>query len=530
MRRRPGDLAVGLGLALHLLPLLVLERVVTTDGPGHLAGGHVLGTLLLGGPDRASLASSYRVDIGPEPNLLTTVLLAVLLRVSSPDVAERLLVAGYVVLLLLGLRYALRGAHPRAGWLAVVGVPLVGSYLLSYGFYNYCLAVGLFLVVIGLALRRPDGWSVRATLGLLVLLSTTWATHLAPALVAGLFVLVLAALRTRAAWPGGAARAWRRHLLPVLLAGLPALLLTAAFALSPAGERGAAVHRPLPELLLGLLTLGRVLVAYTAAEYVPAAVVAAVLVGLAVRAARSRHPPTPERQALAVLTVLSTLGYLASPDRLGAGLGFLNDRWAVFPVLFLLLWSAGPAPAPARRRAVAATVLVAALALLAVRLPTELAYQRQVREYLSVAPDVPAGSTLAALRLWRSPPVGGDARNPFRDPLRHQSSRLAVLVGGVDAGHYEAVYDYFPVRFRPDRDVRRLLDPTLRQLGTVPPSVDLAAAQGRLDVVLVVGRPQAHPAVRASPVTRRVLRELEAGYRRVAVSAPSGLVEVWQRR
>ena len=528
--RRPGDVALALGLALHLLPLLLLERVVTTDGPGHLAGGHVLGTLLLGGPDRPVLAESYRLDVGPDPNLLTTVLLAVLLRITGPDAAERLLVAGYVVLLLLGLRYALRGADPRAGWLAVLGVPLVGSYLFTYGFYNYCLAVGLALVVIGLGLRRREGWTAGTTALLLVLLGTSWATHLLPTVVAGMFLVVLAGLRTAAAWPQGPWPAARRHLLPVVLAGLPALALTVVFVLSPGGERGAAVHRPLAELLVGLLTLGRVLVAYTPAEYVPSVVVAAVLVALAVRAVRACRPATPERRALAVTAALCTLAYLASPDRLGRELGFLNDRWAIFPVLFLLLWLAGPPPAPRRRRAVAATVLAATLALLLVRLPTELAYQRQVEEFLSVAPAVPAGSTVVSVRLWRSPPVGGDARNRFRDPLRHQASRLAVRVGGVDAGHYEAAYDYFPVTFRAGRDPRVLLDPGRDELSDVPPDVSLAAAAELVDVVLLVGRRQADPADLASPLVTRLLAELSADYRRVAVSDRTGLVEVWVRR
>ena len=57
--------------------------------------------------------------------------------------------AGYVVLLPLALRYALRGVDPRAGWLAVVAVPFTPHYLFTYGFYNLCLGVGL-----GAARRR----------------------------------------------------------------------------------------------------------------------------------------------------------------------------------------------------------------------------------------------------------------------------------------------------------------------------------------------------------------------------------------
>ena len=79
------------------------------------------------------------------------------------DAAEKALVAAYVVLLPLALRYALRGVDPRADWLAVVAVPFTPHYLFTYGFYNLCLGLGLGLLVVGLALRQRDGWTPRTT-------------------------------------------------------------------------------------------------------------------------------------------------------------------------------------------------------------------------------------------------------------------------------------------------------------------------------------------------------------------------------
>jgi hypothetical protein len=115
------------------------------------------------------------------------------------------------------------------------------------------------------------------------------------------------------------------------------------------------------------------------------------------------------------------------------------------------------------------------------------------------------------------------------NPLRHLSSRLAVEVGGVDIGHYEAVYPYFQVRFR-DGAVRDAVDPGLDGLDEVPPSVDLLAAGGRLDAVLVVGLDEAEPWVREARRTAHVLDDLRAGYREVAVSTPAGHVSVWRLR
>jgi hypothetical protein len=519
---RPADRVLAAALALQLLPLLLLRRVVTVDGPAHVLGGSVLERY--GDAGAEVVRRFYEVDLRPVPNLLTTVVLAGLLHVLGPDPAERVLVASYVVLLVLGLRYALRGVDPRAGWLAVAALPFVGNYLYYYGFYNFCLALGLALVVVGLALRRRDGWSPRAALALAALLLVTWTAHLLPLLVAGLLVAVLSLARAvEASRAGGGVL---RHVVGPALAAVPVAVLTLVFLVGPAAERGEPVRRSLVDLVTGLLTLGRPLVVYSYVEYLPAVVVAATLGALAWRA-RGR-PRTPERLALAVTTGVTTLLYFASPDRYGPEYGFLNDRWSLFPPLFLLLWAAGPPPGPRARRAVVGALLGAALVLTALRVPTEVRYQRDVAELLSVAPDVPRGSALLRLQLWRDPPVGGPIRNTARDPLRHEPSRLAVLVDGVDVGHYEAVYGYFPTRFRPDDDPRRRVDPTLVGLDAVPPVLDLEAARADVGVVLVIGRDRAEPEVLAQAAP--LLTQLEAGYRRTAVSEPTGLVEVWQRR
>ncbi len=521
------DLPLLVALAVELLALAVVPRVVTVDGPAHVLGGHVLTAQL----DPSELVRRfYEVDIGPVPNLLATWLLGALLLVLGPDAAEKALVALHVVLLPLALRYALRGVDPRAGWLAVAAVPFTFGYLFSYGFYNFLLAVSLSLLVVGLALRRRSGWTARSVLGLAALLLLTWTAHLLPVLVAGGTAAVLALARVRwAVRTGeGLVPAARRHALPVALAGVPVLALTVRFAGSDAAERGAPERLGLVDLVAGLLGLGKPLVVHGPLEHLPALVVAAALAAVAVGARRTAVR-TPEREALVAAGLLVTVAYLLSPQRYGIEYGFLNDRLATFPPLLLVLAAAAPPPSARARRRVVAALLGAGAALGLLRLPSEVHYQRDVAELLSVAPAVPPGSTLLRVTLWRDPPVGPDARNATRDPLRHEVSRLAVLTGGVDVGHYEADLPYFPVRFRPETNPRRVVDPTGRGLELVPPAVDLAAGAAVVDVVVVIGRRQAAADVLARPATRQLLSDLEASYRRVAVSAPDGLAEVWVR-
>ncbi len=523
--RRPGlrcgldrsDLPLVVAVAVELLVLVLLPRVVTVDGPAHVLGGWVLAH-----PHDPLLSRYYEIDLGPVPNLFTSVLLAGLLRVLGADDAEKALVAGYVVLLPLGLRYALRGVDPRAGWLAVVAVPLTPHYLFTYGFYNLCLGLGMSLVVVGLALRQCEGWTARSAGLLSLLLVLTWSTHLLPLLVAALLVGVLALARLRETGRAGLVP----HVLPVVLAGLPTAVLSMLFVLSDAAGRGAPERSPLRVLVSGMLGLSTPLVAYDPREVWPARVLALVLLGLAAVALR-RRVGGPERQALAVCGLLVSAWYLASPERYGPQYGFLNDRLSLFPPLLLLLWAARPAPRGLPRYALVGVVLGCAVAVGVLRAPTEARYQRDVAELLSVADAVPPGSRLLKVQLWRDPPADGDLRNPYRDALRHEVSRLAVLTGGLDIGHYEAVTDYFPARFRPENDPRAAVDPTGTGLWRVPPQ-QVRLRRDVVDVVIVLGRRRASP--RQLRLADPVLADLRSGYRRVAVSERSGLAEVWVRR
>jgi len=518
LRSWTGLLAVA--VAVQAAALTAWPRVVTVDGPAHLAGAWAL--LHAGEPS----TSLYAVDLSPVPNLLTAFVLAALLSVLGPDGAERVLVLAYAVGLPLAMRWALRGVHRDAGWLALAAVPFVGGYLYAYGFYNFCLGLVGLLLVAGVALRQRDGWSAGGTVAAALLLVLTWTAHLMPLMVALLVVAVLALCRAAAARGSGLRAVLGDHLVPPALVALPVLALTAAFTLTSAGTRGAPVQdASAASLLVGLLDLGRPLVTWTTAEYAGSSLVAAGLLALAVQA--RRRPRSPERTALAVTALLVTGWYLLSPDRYGPEYGLLNDRLSLFPPLLLVLWCAGPPPTARAGRAAVGVLLVGALALVGVRLPTEVCFQRDVGELLSVAADVPLGSTLVQLRLARDAPVGTDARNRARDPLRHEAGRIAVLRDGVDVGHYQAVTPYFPVRFRAATDPRRRIDPGLDGLELVPPRVDLTAGP---DVVLLVGRLRAEPEVLARPEVAGLLAQLETGYRRTSVSARSGLVEVWQRR
>ncbi len=496
--------------------LIALWPPHTVDGPAHVLGAHILGA---DGPELTEVYSAYYdQDLTPSPNLGGNLLLMVLEGAAGDRGGETLMLILCAVALPIALRFAVHAIRPQQSWAAVAALPFGFGYLFFYGFYGFCLGLALFLLSVGLALRPAS----RRPLLLMLALTATWFTHLVPfALAVGVVGLIALAADRR---PVALARA----ALPML----PGLALTVYYSARTSQGDNPEWLNPVG-LVVGLVGLHSPLVALSKAENIVAAVLAVLLVVVAVR---MRPVELPGEHGAAVrgigwATAAATLLYLVAPNNLGIDFGLINERLSLFPPLLLLLWLL-IRPMPARVTAILAAGSVAAAgALLAVRAPELRRIDRLADEYATAQQWVTPGSTLVALRFVDLTPDAG--RNSNADPIRHLSSLLAARTGSLDVGHYEAVFDYFPARFDPDKDPRRAIDPDLGGLPQVPPRVDLDGATGvfarPIDVVLLVGAWAAR-----TPATQQALAEtrerLQKNYERVGVTTPTGLVEVWRSR
>lgn len=509
------DALLALAVAAQVAPVLLLGQVVTVDGPAHLLGATVLAEYA--DPAHPIYSRLYRLDLFPSPNLLTGGVLAVLLWVLPVAAAEKVVAAAALVLLPLALRYAARGVHPDAGWLALAAPPLAAGYLFFYGFTNFVAGLGLALFAVGHALRQQDGWRLPAIAVQAGLLLLTYLAHLAPFAVA---LLTVAAVT----FP-------RRQLRAAALAAVPALLLTGAFLARP-GEPGPPAWKPPADLLGGLVTLALPVVTFDRLEVLPALLLAATLGALGVLAVRryGRATLRGTSGALAAAAAVSTVLVVAAPATLGVQYGFLNERLSYAPPLLLALWLAAHPPGRRARVVACVALLVASGALVVIRIPALTYYDRLLGEFATAGAAVPPGATVLPVRLHAFTPPGGAVRIPTWDPLRHASSGIAARRRGVDIGHYEGQLAYFPTRFRDGLNKRRILDPSLAGLEEVPPVIDLGSAADApvpVDYVLLVGRRAAGP---PDLDTARLLAELDRDYRQVATTSPTGLVEVWARR
>ena len=516
-------------VAALLLPLALCARFPTQDGPAHLENAGILTRYHEPGSDH--LHRYYTISSGLDPTWLGHLALAGLLKAARPSVADKLFIAGYAIAFVLALWWALGGIHRRAASLAFLALPLVFNYLLHLGLYSFGYSVAAALLVLGLALRR-ERWTTTSTLGLSGLVLLVWALHPISALVAIIGTLSVGAARAaraaraREAW----SRALLRHLGPPVVACLPLAALLARFAGRFRG--GTPIRLPLGSLAQGLVT-GEVLVAYDRLELW---VTTAFVLGLgALLLPGLRQRRRPRRGAGLLLAALAVGGlYFVMPDRVATdrlvSVALVSPRLLLYVYLLLIFVVAARPYGRRARRILQAAGGAAALLLMLVRVPSYVALDVQMEEYVSAAPHLERGTTVLPL-TFAPRGLRADGSDLARDvqPFLHAAGWLAVERDLVDLGNYEAAMGYFPVRWRREVDPYVHLGPPGGHEET-PPRVDIAGYEARtpgsIDAVLLWGpaRDRYQTAVRQA-----ILRELAAGWDLVYRS-PRGLMEVYRRR
>ena len=429
----------------YLLPVWVFRYVPTQDGPSHVFNALVI-------KDYSTTAAGYdqvfEIRTDPLPNWTSHLLLAGLLHVFPPLVAEKLLVSLYVLGFAGGLRYFLGAYGERCRPLSWIGLLFVYNRCFWMGFYNYCLGLVLLWVVLGYCLRRRDTLHLPQAAVVMVLLTAAYFTHLVAFLLAwaGAFFAMIRIPPWRSLGP-----------VLVLAAGLPAACLTLDyFERTRFVEEGAsrrlvdhslaALRGKGAGLWKDLAALDRELFECHAGARLPFTLLllpyCALLVCFTVVGRWSgEHDSTPGRLFPFLFGLLLLAAYLLVPDDLHRHGGVLKARLALLPPL---VWLAClREPAHFGMRLVSRT---AALGLVAANLflvtATFAAGNRALAQYTAGLDAVGRGGRLFVVQPDPQP-------IPIADPLFHASNYYCLDTGILNLNNYETDAPHFPVAFRP---------------------------------------------------------------------------------
>ncbi len=417
---------------LSAVPFWTVQYLPTLDGPCHTYNAWILRQL--GNVEQYPLFQAYfEVNARPYPNWTGHGILALLMFVVPPLVAEKLLVSGYVLLFLGGMGYLVGAVRPEERWLAFLAFPFVWNQTLQLGFYNFALSLALFPWILGCWWRNRAAPGLGFAVKINLLLGLCYFSHILSFAItlAALGVLWLATL-----WREG--RRWRRHLLHILIL-LPQVVLPVWFFLQNTGGEipgGWGLWR-LVRYFIGL----RVLVTLSEAQRWVGWGVAFLFLSLILltlgRKVR-RRPFLEEEDAVLLLAVLGVLLYAWSPQGLAGG-SLLKPRLSLYPWLLLIPWLS-PGVSRGRVRQ-AATGLLALGALVHLGYMTHL-YRvggAEMERFLAALEPVRPNTRILPVFFEHARPT------PF---LNHAIDYKALEKGLVDWDNYEANQSFFPTRYR----------------------------------------------------------------------------------
>lgn len=516
-------------VAAHLVALWSFRFFPSQDGPAHLGTAAALRELVLG--QSGIVRDFYVVNPHLDPNWLIHVVLALLGAVMPALIAEKLLLSGYLIALPAAAFYAARAVRPEAGFLGALTLPLLMSFPVHMGFYNFAWSLPLFLMALGYWLPRRPTLSGRQTAALAGLLLVLLFSHLFSFAMAGLAMSVVTACdllaggREEAAAPRSRWRELRRRALPLTLAFLPGVLVGLGFLGRNAGQ--AAVWRS-DEVLAARLAGFQTLVSFERSEVVPAAAYFWSLMALMLHCAWSRlsRRQWSAHDGFLISFGLALVLYFGLPAGLAGG-GYVNTRVALFLPLLGMLWLAGTAAVDRLRKPVLLASAGLALGLLWLHVGSYARIDAGLRQYAAAAAQVRPNSTVLSLSFARE---AGNRRTGKVRPFANAAGYLAARGDVVDLANYQAHVRYFPILYRPEVDPFRYLGGKAEPVQAVR-ELDLAgyesASGKRVDYVILWDLQAPY---RNRPAPARLLRELESRYDLVSRSAPAARLELYQRR
>jgi hypothetical protein len=521
-------------ILLHLVPIWSFRYLPTTDGAAHVANADVLRKFH--DPALDVFRKYYYISHEPTPNLAGHLILAGLLYVAPPTVAEKILVSLYVVLFPLAVRYAVKAVHCRAAPLAYLSFPLIYSFLFHQGFYNFCLSFAAFFLVIGYWFRNKDRLTGWRALGLCSLALVLYTCHLFSLMMA---CGVLAAL---AGWEWGV-DVWktRRPFGPAakraLVTGaalLPAFVLALVF-------RPSSKDAPLPDVepwsfsqlkdeLLSLVQFSPMTSFRREEQWLGGAVFAllAALAGWALLSKLRRRYWTG-RDVLMVVVIGLAGVFIRAVDPASVYY-YVPQRALFYAFLIGILWLAGQPMTRRMRWAVPPIAICIALAFLGSAALKYREFAAQIREFVDVAGGqiAPNRTFLPLVYSVHGLNDSGKPSSTDAAPFYMISGYIAAQRNALDLRNYEARTDHFPVRFRAKLNPYKHLA-VGRGLDEIPPKIDIANFRrqgGEIDYVLIWAIPEN---LKDDPGTVALHEQLKStGYQRMPLTGAKR-TELWKR-
>lgn len=446
-------------LLIHIIPIWLYDYFPSQDGPSHIYNARLM--LQYFNPANYRIREFYQLNLSPAPNLLGHGILSILMTVTPPLIAEKILLTLIIGILPVSMAYLADAFDADNRTFSLMGFIFSHHNLLHMGFYNFSLGAPLSLFTLGFWLSHRKSLRLRAVIVFYCLAALTYFAHfvsfailaLALAVVTGFDLLYDLIHRKTLRYEGRqdhpdmekSGGAFRRLLLHVGLL-LPVLCLGFQYAL--------ATDAPSEDVFIGKDLLNKIfwryaaLVTYTERhEIIVAAlwllVFAAITVNVCNRVTGKEF--ISRRDSMLILCIILIFLFHGLPWWKNSG-GWLNDRIFLYVALFFAFWL-GRFPMPTRRFFESALIILSLLQLGQFCREYGL-LQPELKEFVEAVHLIEPHSTVSSDVYEPAWSDAFKARATNVRPFHHTACYYGMGKDIVCLNNYEAKFKYFPINWR----------------------------------------------------------------------------------
>ena len=134
-------------LLIHILPIWFFRYFPSQDGMNHVYNAYLLKEYY--NPALYKTREIFQLNLTLFPNWMSHVIMAGLMFIVPPLIAEKILLTLCIAIVPLSFLYFLRGINRDSTLYVWLGFLFSFNYLLYMGFYNFALSFGLFFLAVG---------------------------------------------------------------------------------------------------------------------------------------------------------------------------------------------------------------------------------------------------------------------------------------------------------------------------------------------------------------------------------------------
>ena len=517
------------GFALCLLQVWVPAYYLTGDGPSHLYNAQILHDVWCN-KNTAFYSHFYHIVYRPDPNWLSSVLLALLLFVVKGAIAEKIFLTLYVALFIRGFYLLLAKIMGRNSYWLLAIFLFVFPHELAKGFYNSSLSVAFYFWVVWSWLRFMEKKSLANAVLFFVFTALIYFTHL---LAFGFAAFTCAALLVSFALVDQQAEVYGRMKFIARCGGILALMIAPFLVLMvffTQGEGGLQLTLKCHFYRLVELAQFKYLANVTTREFIfttVAGVIVLLLFCFAVIKYRFRAGLNRYDGLLASL-LFATVIYICFPEAFMGRLILTTMR--VQPIAGAMMVACVAYLVPeGQLKTIGAVLLFACFAgLTGLRINCIAAASRATVDYLSAENIIKPNSVVLPLDF--SPSGTDDNGKVIADwnfLFAHTSQYMGNAKPLVILDNYEANMGYFPVRWNNAVNPYAHLSKE-EGIEGVPPYASIVGYKQTtgvtIDYVLMWGY---NPSFLQNEHFRELYAEISTGYH-VVYTSPSGRSVLWE--